>query len=1251
MQKRRDLFQYIRTRKYNIACLQDVHIDRDMLSYIKSEWGYNLVLSAKEGTTASRGILILINNNFSCDIGRTLVDPNGNFIIMELKMSDKTLTLASIYGPNDDKPQFYKALRKNINDFNNDNVVICGDWNLVLDPDMDTENYRHINNPNARLEVLKFIDEDQFIDIFRFINDDKGFTWRRLNPEKKQARLDYFLVSEENFQYCYDCKVVPGYRTDHSGIILKLKLNQNAKGRSYWKFNNSLLKDTVYIELVKKTIGQVLNTYKTRENLQNKNNEHKETKYTINDQLLFEMILVAIRGETIKYSSRKKKESIKQEIQLEEDIKKIEHDISENLGNTKPEKILSLNGKKDQLQEIRKHKLEGVMLRSRCRYEDLGEKPTSYFLNLEKRNFTNKVITKIIEEDKEYTSTEEILNSQKMYFKTLYSENIDIDDDPIETIIGENQTKLSDQDANSLEGEIKYSELAEALKNMKNSKTPGNDGFTAEFFKFFWIDLNQFILNSLNYGYKTGSLSITQKQGIITCLPKPNKSPFYLKNWRPISLLNVIYKLASSVIASRLKNVLHKLIHEDQKGFIAGRFIGENIRLIYDILFETKQQEIPGLLLSIDFQQAFDSVSWKFITKTLDYFNFGPSFKKWINIFQNGSESCILQNGHMSDYFCLQRGCRQGDPISPYIFILCAEVLSHVIRKDTNINGIVINKNEFKLSQYADDTQVFLDGTEISLRKTLQTLQSFYQMSGLKINVDKTKAIWIGSMTKSNLKLCKEYELDWNQGPIKILGVTFTPEVFNIWDHNSAELIRKVENTLKNWAKRKITLLGKITVIKSIAISKFVHLFLALPNPPDNLVKSLNKLFFNFIWNWGPDRIKRKFIVKDISKGGLRMIQIENFIAALKITWLRRQILQSNCSWNTLSNIDLENVYTKGDNYANIKAEEIKNPFWKDLLKSWGIFCKSVTIQTTEDILYSPLWYNSNFQHGQNIYFKSWYNKGIRNVIDLLDTDGNFYQFHQLQEQFNIQGTFLDYASLLRKVPAQWKQTIYQNNVLCQALKPNVSRNCYINYLLRDKKGSRTFYDILIENNIPTPPPQKWINALGGIEQDEWNTYNKQITAIKEIKLKEFQFKINNHILVTKSFLYKINKADDNMCSFCNQHPETILHLFYFCETVKTFWADLKNWLEKQANITLQLTIKSILFSKQAHNVLVNYLSLLAKYHIYRTKFFTNQISMENFLIYVRRKLQNEKYIAKLHNKQDTFIAKWSALLHTLEGL
>ena len=109
----------------------------------------------------------------------------------------------------------------------------------------------------------------------------------------------------------------------------------------------------------------------------------------------------------------------------------------------------------------------------------------------------------------------------------------------------------------------------------------------------------------------------------------------------------------SSVIANHLKSVLDTIISDNQKGYISGRYIGENIRRIYDILFETKQQNIPGLMLSIDFQQAFDTVSWKFIEKTLDYFNFGPSIKKWIKLFQTGAPSCILQNGYLSESFTL----------------------------------------------------------------------------------------------------------------------------------------------------------------------------------------------------------------------------------------------------------------------------------------------------------------------------------------------------------------------------------------------------------------------------------------------------------------------------------------------------------------------------------------------------------------------------------------------------------------------
>ena len=489
------------------------------------------------------------------------------------------------------------------------------------------------------------------------------------------------------------------------------------------------------------------------------------------------------------------------------------------------------------LYDIQKDKIEGMMLRSRSRYEDLGEKPTQYFLNLEKRNYTSKVIHKLVNEDGEkFTKTPDILNCQTSFYKDLYKE-VNLENDvSINSILGENENILSDKDSKELEGEILYSELGFALKNMKNNKSPGLDGFTVEFFKFFWTDIGHFILQSLNYGYRNGSLSITQKQGVITCIPKQNKSRINLKNWRPISLLNVIYKLASAVISNRLKKVLDNIINENQKGFIAGRFLGENVRLIYDVLFESKKQNLPGLLLSIDFEKAFDTVSWKFIMKVLDYFNFGNSIKSWVGLFQKGSETCILQNGFMSNFFSLRRGCRQGDPISPYLFILCAEILGKMVRKNKEIKGISINGKEYKLSQYADDTQLILDGTEKSLKAALNLLKQFYIMSGLKINVDKTRALWIGSSCGSPETLCEEFALDWSQDPLKILGVTFSPLVFNIWDLNSQEILLKIKKILNHWSKRKLTLLGRITIIKSLAVSKFVHLFISLPAPPNGLI-------------------------------------------------------------------------------------------------------------------------------------------------------------------------------------------------------------------------------------------------------------------------------------------------------------------------------------------------------------------------------------------------------------------------------
>lgn len=163
---------------------------------------------------------------------------------------------------------------------------------------------------------------------------------------------------------------------------------------------------------------------------------------------------------------------------------------------------------------------------------------------------------------------------------------------------------------------------------MKNDKSPGADGFTAEFFKYFWPDLKYFVIRAINKSYEIGELSSINKLGIITCIPKQDKPKQFLKNWRPITLLTVVYKIATGCIAERINFFLDKLISNDQTGFVKGRFIGENIRLVYDIMNYTERKQIPGLIMLIDFEKAFDSVSWKFIFEILEYFNFGKSIKK-----------------------------------------------------------------------------------------------------------------------------------------------------------------------------------------------------------------------------------------------------------------------------------------------------------------------------------------------------------------------------------------------------------------------------------------------------------------------------------------------------------------------------------------------------------------------------------------------------------------------------------------------
>ena len=1235
--KRREVFNFLRNRKYSLLCLQDTHLTSKDYKIARAQWGADLYLSP--GKSNARGVSILSGNSFENKVLDSINDTVGNFLALKFLIENQfTISLINVYGPNSDNPEFVDFIRSTIEKFDSDFVIICGDWNLVQDPDVDYYNYNNLNNPRNRAAVLGLKNDFNLVDPWRICNPSKkSFTWQKKNPVK-MARLDFFLISEELLSRIENTSITHGYRTDHSIVELEIKLSNFSRGRGFWKFNVSLLKDREYIKKVKETIRSLKEEYAACENWENF--DDMNIQFTIDDNIFFELLLMKIREMTIKFSSIKKKER-KSELELLTNQINFVKDIYEESKNSVIYDIMEdLNR---DLEKYRAYEMEGLLQRTRAKWIEYGEKPSRYFCSLEKRNYVNKNIVKLTNKKNEVVSNQkEILQEVRNFYKELYSSQDDgLDNVDLSEIVNENTTpKLTDLQKQRLDSPVTHSEILDSLKKQKNDKTPGTSGFQANFYKFFWHDIGSFLVRSILRSICKGELSPSQKLGIISILPKGTKPRELLKNWRPISLLNTSYKIFSGIISSRLKSVLGTIIHENQKGFLSGCFIGENTRLLYDIMYHTEKFNKPGIVLLLDFEKAFDSVSWKYIDKVLKFFNFGDYFIHLVKIILTDIKLCVIQHGFSSDFFNIGRGCRQGDPASPYIFLLCVEILGLMIRGNKDICGIKLLGREYRLLQYADDTTLLLDGSEKSLNSALSLIFQFAKFSGLKPNYDKTSCIKIGSMKNSQLRYRTTYNINWSQESFGYLGITFTLDLKEIIEINYSDKINAIRTLISSWSKRNISTIGRITVVKSLMIPKLNHLFMSLPDPPEKTVKELNTIFFNYIWNSKIDRIARKEIIKDHDQGGLKMIDLNAFIKSLKISWIRRFEL-CNASWALLLRDFLPHLskylHIIGSNFIRKVSNEL-NPFWTDVFISLLHFRQVVS----ENILMTSVWHNDDFKlNNKDIFIQSWFDKGLNFVYDFMNDDMSVLSLQSLNEKFNINMPFTIYYNLTLKI-----KEMIKNKQLKIPHRPIIPR--YLSIILSEKKGCRKIYANFIStnSNINKPKHQvKWERVLTLSEDFNWNKHFSIIYKVtKDTKLHWFQFRIFHRILATNSYLYTIHKVNSESCTFCQREKETITHLFWECQHVTIFRNEFLIWLDSRNLHNLRIEPQDLMFGKTEASDAINLTLILFKQFIYKQRQLNKVPNLAGFLSYLKQYQKVEQKIFQYKLQIDKFLTRWGNL-------
>ena len=647
----------------------------------------------------------------------------------------------------------------------------------------------------------------------------------------------------------------------------------------------------------------------------------------------------------------------------------------------------------------------------------------------------------------------------------------------------------------------------------------------------------------------------------------------------------------------------------------------------------------------------------------MTFLNFGEDLIRWINLLLNNFSAVINHCGNISKKFNIGRGARQGDPIASYVFIICIEILMHKLRMSENIDFFKVNDAAHGLEIYADDCTIFLQPDSASLRNAVEILGNFYKLSGLKISVSKTKAIWFGLGHDNKEKLCLDLKLDWVR-TFRLLGIDFHNNLENMEDNFNSK-IKEIKKLLNGWFYRALSPYGKIALIKSLALSKLSHIALVIPSLSKVALKELENIIYSFLWDNKPDKVNRKDTCLTERAGGLGMIDIKLFWSSFKFSWFRR-LIDTKAFWPTVLKHSVQKIIQKkveiidilqfGPAKLEFIGKKFGNKFWKE------VFCSAVPLMqgaifcTPEKILMAPIMENFIFQRNDRSLKPA-------NFPTLADKNLIFADFIK-----NDSNQFLDREAFLQNTGCEISENsfIEIKHILCTTLRqiglqvaklPVVTRPIQpllINVATITKRGCNRYYKILNKKSVlssnSNSRERKWHTELGRVYGvNVWNGIYQQCSDIKnDNKLKWLQYQINRGSLFTNFRVNKFKPQISPNCSFCTNSIELISHLFFDCDIVLAFWLEVKNWI-LQFKMNIPLEIKTLIFGDEKKQVddPCNYIILVAKYYIWRSKFQNTTLTLSAFKNFLKFKLEDHKNALEYVDKVQMF-DRWLNLFNSL---